>query len=109
MKGKNHNSGRNFLKISLWGLDRVIVAERSFDYFGESKAKGKIVIVGGVAAGITMAAYLTDQLSKPDITIIEPNETHYILTRIHNDCRRAFTADEITKPNKDLIPGGITC
>lgn len=77
---KNKNSRRKFIKIGLLGLGGVIVAERSFDYFSESKAKGKIVIVGGGAAGITMAAYLTDQLRNQDITIIEPSKTHYYQT-----------------------------
>ena len=38
-----------------------------------SDAKGKILIVGGGLAGISTAARLTDSLSNPDITIIEPN------------------------------------
>ncbi|WP_419763703.1 MAG: NAD(P)/FAD-dependent oxidoreductase [Arcobacter sp.] len=38
-----------------------------------SEAKGKIVIVGGGLAGISTAARLTNSLSNPDITIIEPN------------------------------------
>ena len=38
-----------------------------------SKAKGKIVIVGGGAAGCTMANYLVKKLSNPDITVIEPD------------------------------------
>ena len=38
-----------------------------------SDAKGKIVIVGGGLAGIATAAKLTNSLSTPDITVIEPN------------------------------------
>ena len=38
-----------------------------------SDAKGKIVIVGGGLAGVATAAKLTQKLSNPDITIIEPN------------------------------------
>ncbi|NWF66965.1 MAG: NAD(P)/FAD-dependent oxidoreductase [Campylobacterales bacterium] len=41
-----------------------------------SSAKGKIVIVGGGAAGITVAAQLSNKLSNPDITLIAPNEIH---------------------------------
>lgn len=105
---KNKNSRRKFIKIGLLGLGGVIVAERSFDYFSESKAKGKIVIVGGGAAGITMAAYLTDQLRNPDITIIEPSKTHYYQPGYTMIAGGVFTPEEITKPNKDLIPGGVT-
>ncbi|WP_060825846.1 NAD(P)/FAD-dependent oxidoreductase [Sulfurospirillum cavolei] len=41
--------------------------------FASSDAKGKIVIVGGGLAGVATAAKLTNKLSNPDITIIEPN------------------------------------
>ena len=39
-----------------------------------SEAKGKIVIIGGGLAGISTAARITNNLSNPDITILEPNE-----------------------------------
>lgn len=39
-----------------------------------SSAKGKIVIIGGGLAGVACASRLTNMLSSPDITIIEPNE-----------------------------------
>ncbi len=38
-----------------------------------SDAKGKIVIIGGGLAGMSTAAKLTNNLSNPDITVIEPN------------------------------------
>ena len=39
-----------------------------------SDAKGKIVIIGGGLSGMSTAARLTNNLSNPDITVIEPNE-----------------------------------
>lgn len=39
-----------------------------------SDAKAKIVIVGGGLSGIATAARLSNSLSSPNITIIEPNE-----------------------------------
>ncbi|WP_024954509.1 NAD(P)/FAD-dependent oxidoreductase [Sulfurospirillum arcachonense] len=40
-----------------------------------SDVKGKIVIVGGGAAGCSIASLLVKKLSNPNITIIEPNAT----------------------------------
>ena len=40
-----------------------------------SSAKGKIVIVGGGLAGMSTAARLTNNMSNPDITVIEPEAT----------------------------------
>lgn len=37
-----------------------------------SSAKGKILIIGGGLAGMSTAAKLTNELSNPDITVIEP-------------------------------------
>ena len=105
---KKQYSRRKFLKMSLVGMGGIIVTERSYVFFKESKATGKIVIVGGGAAGITMAAYLTDKFRNPDITIIEPNEIHHYQPGYTMIAGGVFTADEVLKPNKDLIPRGVT-
>jgi sulfide:quinone oxidoreductase len=39
-----------------------------------SNAKGKILIIGGGLAGMSTAARLTNTLSNPDITVLEPGE-----------------------------------
>ena len=80
------------------------MAERGYDYFSESKARARIVIVGGGAAGITMAAYLADLLRYDDITIIEPNEKHHYQPGYTLIAGGVFTPEEIVKPTHDLIP-----
>ena len=42
-----------------------------------SNAKGKIVIIGGGAAGISMAARLERWLDEPDITLIDPSDRQF--------------------------------
>jgi len=73
----------------------------------ESKAKAKIVIVGGGAAGITMAAYLSDMLRYDDITIIEPNDTHYYQPGYTLIAADVFTPEEVARPTKTLIPSQV--
>jgi sulfide:quinone oxidoreductase len=113
MKQKNHDqteksfSRRNFMKIGLAGLAGAVILERGYDYFTESKAKGKIVIVGGGAAGITMAAYLSDMLRYDDITIIEPNEIHAYQPGYTLIAADIFTPEEVLKPTVDLIPSQV--
>ncbi len=55
-----------------------------------SDAKGKIVIIGGGLSGMSTAARLTNNLSNPDITVIEPN-----------------TLSTSYQPGQTLVGGGI--
>lgn len=98
---------RKFITTGALGLGGLFVAERASDFFSKSKVRAKIVIVGGGAAGITMAAYLTDKLRNPDITVIEPNETHYYQPGYTLIASGTFTPDEISKPTEKLIPDGV--
>ena len=106
---KNSLSRRNFLKLSALGLGGILLFERSYDFLSESKAEGKIVIVGGGAAGITMAAYLVDKLRTPDITIIEPNEIHHYQPGYTMIAGGEFKANDILMPNKDFTGMKAKC
>ena len=81
--------------------------ERSYDYFSESTAKAKIVIVGGGAAGITMAAYLSDMLRYVDVTLIEPNEIHHYQPGYTLIAADLFSPDEVAKKTAKLIPDHV--
>lgn len=69
-------SRRKFFKImAAAGLSSFIDARHAKAF--SSKAKGKIVIVGGGAAGISMAARLQRWLDEPDITLIDPSDRQF--------------------------------
>ena len=98
---------RKFLKLGASALAGGILLERTYNYCAQSKVKAKIVIVGGGAAGITMSAYLAEMLRHVDITIIEPNETHYYQPGYTLIAADVFTPEEIARTTKELIPSKV--
>ena len=84
-------------------------AQAATEVKAASNAKGKILIIGGGLAGISTAAKLTNSLSNPDITIVEPNPksvsyqpgTTLIASGI-------YTKSDIDYDTKDFLPSGVT-
>ena len=72
-----------------------------------SEAKGKILIIGGGLAGVSTAARLTNTLSNPDITIVEPNpksvcyQPGYTLMGAG-----VYTKEDVDYNTKDFLPAG---
>lgn len=97
-------SRRKFLTVGAAGIGGIVVAERAYDFFSESKVKAKIVIVGGGVAGITMAAYLSDKLRYDDIVIVEPSEIHHYQPGYTLIAADVFSPEEVLKPTENLIP-----
>lgn len=69
-----------------------------------SNAKAKVVIIGGGAAGLSMAARLAKWLKYPDITLIDPSEKQYYQPGFTLIASGVYEADEVHKPQKDFIP-----
>lgn len=107
MKKGNGTSRRQFLKIGALGLGGLVISERSYKYFKRSNVKAKIVIVGGGAAGITMAAYLSEMIHDEDITIIEPNVKHHYQPGYTMIAGGVFDADDVVKDTKSLLPRNV--
>lgn len=95
---------RNFVKFGLTGLAGAVVIERTWDFLSESTARARIVIVGGGAAGITMAAYLTDIFRHDDITLIEPAANHHYQPGYTLIAGGVFEPEEIVRTTRSLIP-----
>ncbi len=71
-------------------------------------AKYDVVIVGGGAAGIAVAASLKSRRSGLSIAVVEPAEVHYYQPGWTMVGAGIFTADETAKTMGALIPKGVT-
>lgn len=97
---------RSFLKLLVSaGVISTIGANEAFAY--SSKAKGKIVIIGGGAAGLSMAARLMRWLDEPDITLIDPSDRQYYQPGFTLIACGEYQPDEVWKKQEDCVPDGV--
>lgn len=70
--------------------------------------KKRILIVGAGTAGLTVAAQLVNKLgSNVEITIFDPQETHYYQPLWTLVGAGVFNFEQSAKPNQDYIPEGV--
>jgi sulfide:quinone oxidoreductase len=67
----------------------------------------QILIVGGGAAGITVAAQLMAQNSKLKVAIIEPSSTHYYQPAWTLVGAGDYRLEKTARPERDCIPAGV--
>lgn len=97
---------RHFFKMLLaTGLIAGANTEKAAAF--SSAAKGKIVIIGGGAAGISMAARLTRWLDEPDITLIDPSDRQFYQPGFTLIASGVYQPDEVWKKQEDCMPDGI--
>ncbi len=72
-----------------------------------SHAKGKIVVIGGGAAGLSIAARLNRALARPDITVIDPARIHFYQPGFTLIAAGVFDPDETQRSQSSLIPDGV--
>ena len=95
-----------FKKMGLLSATPLIGANASEENKQVLSSKAKIVIVGGGAAGITMAARLSNELENPDITIIEPSQRHVYQAGHTLVGGGIIDASKLIVATKDYIPDG---
>lgn len=76
-------------------------------YAAKSSAKAKVVIVGGGAAGISMASRLKRKLSNPNITIIDPSDRQFYQPGFTLISSGVYSADEVWKPQSECMPSEV--
>lgn len=72
-----------------------------------SSAKGKIVIIGGGAAGVSMAARLMRWLDEPDVTLIDPSDRHYYQPGFTLIASGVYEPGDVWKKQEDCMPDGV--
>ncbi|MFT5760660.1 MAG: sulfide:quinone oxidoreductase [Alteromonadaceae bacterium] len=67
-----------------------------------------VVIIGGGAAGTSLANDLKKQNASLDIALVEPSSLHYYQPAFTLVGAGAFTLKNATREQKDLLPKGVT-
>lgn len=73
-----------------------------------SKPSYKVLILGGGAGGISVAAKLNRSLNQGSIAIVEPSEKHYYQPLWSLAGGGVVSKEETAKSEADLIPEGVT-
>ncbi len=72
------------------------------------KSHYQVLIVGGGSAGITVAAYLANQPTPPEVAIIEPSQKHYYQPLWTLVGGGVFEREASERDEADFIPPGTT-
>lgn len=102
-------SRRDALKMGGLGAVAMMVAQNEASAATTSfasSAKGKIVIVGGGFAGLSIANKLNSSLSNPDITVIEPSEIVYYQPGYTLIAAGVYDSGDVVYKTADYIPSG---
>lgn len=97
---------RHFFKLmAMAGLLTAASTQKAKAF--SSNAKGKIVIIGGGAAGISMAARLKSWLDKPDITLIDPSDRQFYQPGFTLIASGVYQPNDVWKKQEDCMPSDI--
>ncbi len=97
---------RDFVKLLAASAAATAVGTPAARAFS-SDAKAKIVVIGGGAAGVSMAARLMRWLSSPNITLIDPSDKHFYQPGFTLIAGGIYGKDDVYMEQKDCIPNGV--
>ena len=100
-------SRRSFIKAGVGAAAVLGVGAGTVKYLSTVDVKGKILVIGGGAAGCSFAARLTRKVANPDITLIDPSDRQYYQPGFTFIAAGIFRPDEVWKPQSACIPEGV--
>ena len=99
-----HLNRRDFMKLAaIVGLTFSSAQESK----AASNARGKIVIIGGGAAGLSMAVRLKKRLKNPDITLNDPSDRQVYQPGFTLIASGVYEPNDVWKKQEDCVPSGI--
>ena len=104
---KTFMTRRTFLKGGLGAAAVLGIGGGTMHYLNMVDVKGRILIIGGGAAGCSFAARLMRRISNPDITLIDPADRQYYQPGFTFIASGIFKPDEVWKPMSKCIPNGV--
>ena len=99
-------SRRAFLASSACALGAAAIGAGTVNFLSTIDVHGRIVIIGGGAAGCSMAARLMRKIEHPDITLIDPADKQFYQPGFTFIAAGIFQADEVWKRQQDCLPKG---
>lgn len=106
MSNKFSISRRAFLASSMGALGTVAIGAGTVNFLSTVDVHGRVVIIGGGAAGCSMAARLMRKIEHPDITLIDPADKQFYQPGFTFIAAGIFQADEVWKRQQDCLPKG---
>ena len=104
-------SRRTFLKAGATGMAGVGLlaagGKAAYDFMKTVNVHGHVLIIGGGAAGCSMAARLAQRIEHPDITIVDPSERQFYQPGFTFVAAGIFQPSEVWMPQKDCMPQGV--
>jgi sulfide:quinone oxidoreductase len=102
-----HLTRRTFVKLAASsGLLAAAGGGYAFATSGSS-AKGRIVIVGGGAAGLSLASRLARSLKKAQITLLDPADRQYYQPGFTLVAAGVYQPDQIYRQQSACVPKGV--
>ena len=104
-------SRRTFIKAGAAGVAGIGIlsagGKYAYDFMKTVDVKGRVLIIGGGAAGCSMAARLARRIKNPDITIVDPSDRQFYQPGFTFIAAGIFRPDEVWIPQNDCIPQGV--